>query len=105
MQINLNNTLRNFNTETTPLEDLVAISFLARGLRAEYESRGVAVPEWLDESVRKATNAISNQTRDAKLAELRELELQEEKLIPASERRERIAARKAALEAELAGTR
>lgn len=97
--------LKTFNADTTPLEDLVTLSFVARGLRAEYDARGVAVPEWLDDAIRRVTNAISNQTRDAKVARLRELAAAEDKLIPASERREKIAAERQALEKELAGVK
>lgn len=95
--------IRSFNRDTTPLEDAVFLSAIGKIARTEFEAKGIPVPEWLDDFNRTVSTAIDNQTREAKLLRLRELNAEEERLMPASEKRERVAAAKKALEQELAG--
>lgn len=85
------------------LEDLVFYAASAKTARAEFEARNIPVPEWLDDAIRQLTTAIDNQTRDAKLLKLRELQTQRQSFLSREEKRQATEQEIARLEAELAG--
>lgn len=101
--MNIIRDLKQFNADTAQLEDMVVLAAIGKLSRAEFELRNIPVPEWLDTVNRTLTTAIDNQTREAKILRLRELQAEEDRLMPVSERRQKVAEQRAKLEQELAG--
>lgn len=66
--------LKQFNTISADLEELVEVSALGRAYRAEFETVGADVPEWLDTTLRtvrkeikvRMGDSIENRLREAK---------------------------------------
>ena len=98
--------LKNFNERNvgTELLEVVALSVQAKAIRVEAEAKNVPIPEFLDDAIRSLNRVISERTRDARELRLKELLAEESRLLTAGEKRERIAAERAKLQAELTGT-
>jgi hypothetical protein len=93
--------IRQWNEQTTNLEDTVELLWAAKGIRAEFEAKNAPVPEYLDAQIRALNRAIDSQTRDAKELRLKELRAQAAGLMTTTEKRARVEAELAALEAEI----
>lgn len=93
--------LQNFNENRTTLLELVALSVFAVSLRQACEAKNVPSPEWLDDRIRTINRLIDLQTRDAKELRLKEIAAEETRLLTSAEKRERLQAEKAALQASL----
>lgn len=89
--------LKRFDTSFGDIEDMVALSHFAKGLRAEYEVQNLPIPEWLDDKVRQLARAIGAKTVDARSLRLKEIAAEESRLKTAAERRQELADEKARL--------
>jgi len=98
--------LKNFNERNvgTELLEVVALSVQAKAIRAEAEAKNVPIPEFLDDALRSLNRVIVERTRDVRELRLKELLAEESRLLTQSEKREKIAAERKKLEAELTGT-
>ena len=81
---------RSFNSEGSDLDELVAMSAFGKQLRAEYETQGISIPEFVDDNLRAIKREIESQTADRRAARVRELKAQRDGLKTAAERREAI---------------
>lgn len=97
--------LKNFNERNvgTELLEVVALSVQAKAIRAEAEAKNVPIPEFLDDVIRALARTIGERTRDARELRLKEIAAEESRLLTSAEKRDRLAAEKAKLTAELAG--
>ncbi len=95
--------LKNINTERLTLDQLIALSSGSRTLAAEYSAQTLAEPEWLSDAKRTLATEIKRQVNDKLSMELREIEQAEAQLLTAAERRQNLAARKAEIQAKIAG--
>lgn len=94
--------LRTYDIERIQTEDALALLTLADLLRAKYEAKNFTVPEWLDDRIRQLNRHIEMHRRDSLERRLVEIRAQEAALLTPTERREKLAAEKAAVEAALA---
>lgn len=101
--MNIIRELKTFNADVTSLEDALALEVGAETLRANYVKHNIPVPEWLDDTARRLARHIETQTREAKELRLKEIKSQRENLATAAEKREKLDAEAAALEAALKG--
>jgi signal transduction histidine kinase len=93
--------LRKFNKDNTNLEEMMSLSAFAKGLRAEYETRSIPVPEWLTSSLTTLGHEITSKTRDQLEKRKRELMAQASGLESAEEKRKRIAKELQEIDAQL----
>lgn len=89
--------VRNWNVDAAGLDETVGVLALAKIIRAEFEAKNVAVPEWLDTQLRALNRAVEALTRDAKELRLKEILAQEAQLMTSAEKREKLAKEKEAL--------
>lgn len=92
--------LRNLDVQRPSLDELVFLSMLARGLRAEYEHATVDIPEWLDSRQRELKREISTRQQDAIDKRRSELKSRLEALKTPSEKRVELEAELARLNGE-----
>ena len=59
------------------LDEAMELASQANGLRGFYQTKQLASPEWLDDGIRTLDRFITDNTRDAAEARLRELEQEE----------------------------
>lgn len=97
------NEIRNWNVDAAGLDQTVATLAMAKLVRAEFDTKNVTAPEWLDSQIRALNRAIEALTRDQKELRRRELLAQASQLETASEKRARIQAELDALEKEGVG--
>lgn len=95
--------LKALNTDKAPLEEMVALSAVAKIVRAEFEAKNVAVPTWLDDAQRALSREIAGRTRDALEMRLREVEQARVGLETTAEKRERLEREAESLRKQLAG--
>ncbi len=94
--------LRKFNKDmTTPLEEMMALSAFAKGLRAEYETKTIPVPEWLTSTMTTLGREISSKISDQLEKRKRELLAQRQGRESAEEARTRIDKELAEIDAKL----
>jgi hypothetical protein len=96
--------LRSFDIDRIHTDEAIALVVFAKGLRAEYETRQMDVPEWLTDKVRSLDRWIASNRRDALELRLKEARAAQAGLMTADQRREKVAADILAIEAELAKT-
>ena len=95
--------LKNLNSDSLALDELIELAMGARNLRAGYESFSAAEPEWLGDAIATLTRDIRTRTADSIALRLREIEQAEAALLTASEKRTRLAEEKARLLERLHG--
>lgn len=81
------NQLKSLDTERINLEELVALSAFAKGLRAEFDHVNAEVPEWLDQRARELAREIRSRLADSVDKKLREAKARLEALKPADQKR------------------
>lgn len=94
--------LRRFDADRSTLEEMLALVTFGKSLRAEYEARGIMVPEWLSEKLRVLNREIESHRRDALELRLKEIRAEQTRLQTPAERREALAKEQEQLEAALA---
>jgi hypothetical protein len=91
-----------FDEDRATIDEMVELAWVGTSLRAAFEAKNVAVPEWMDDSLRRVNRAIESHRRDALELRLREVRRQQDALKTPTERREALAREQAELEAQLA---
>jgi hypothetical protein len=97
--------LRNVDIDRAQIDDVLGLLAFAKLLRTEHEQRMGVVPEWIDDKVRVMSRYVEMHRRDALELRLKQAKAQAATLLTTAERREKVEAEIAALEAELAGTK
>ena len=97
--------LRNVDIDRAQIADVMALSAFAKSLRAEYEARQYEVPAWIDDKLRIMGRYIEMHKRDNLERRLTEARAQQAALMTPTEKREKLAADIAAMEAELNATK
>lgn len=97
----LTENLRRLETDGMTLEQLVEASYVATGLSDTYARHDVPAPEWLVDVQSKLDADIQSRQRDAQLKRLREIELAEQGLLSAREKREKLGLEAAAIRKKL----
>jgi hypothetical protein len=82
------------------LENLMALSSFAHGLRDQYEKRNVPEPDWLGPRLAELGREIAMRTDDAKQKRIRELMAQQQALLSTAEKKKAIEQELAALGAK-----
>lgn len=95
------NELKRIDLDGADLEQLVSMAAFARNLQAEYNHRNVPIPPWLDNKSRDLTREITRRSQDELQRQYSELLAQEASLMTPAEKRDLVAKKKAALEAQL----
>lgn len=95
--------LKQLDVDKLSLDDAVELAVDAKALRAEYERRTLPVPEVLDDSLRSLDRDIEARRRDALELRLKEVRRQRAATMSAEEKRQKLAAEEADLEALLSG--
>lgn len=95
--------LKNVNLDGMDIDEAVALSAFARGLKAEYDTLSLETPEWLDTRIRELRREIKRRSQDAIARRLAEAKARREALKPATEKREELDKEIAMLE-QLVGT-
>ena len=81
---------KNFNADTTDLDELVALSAFGKQLRGEFEAQKVAVPEYVSDNLNSLAREIDSRVADRRAQRVRELKAQRSSLASAQERRDAI---------------
>lgn len=95
--------LKNINIESATIDEMVEVSADARSVEAEYGQLKVSVPDALTSGVATLRKAIQFRIQDKMEKDLKSLKAQMEAMQTVQEKRDKIAAQVAALEAQLAG--
>lgn len=95
------NSLKRLNVDTVDMDEALALRAFAKSLVAEYESALIPAPEWLTDAMRRLNVEIANRRRDVLELRLKEINREAAGLMTAAEKREKLAAEKTALEAQL----
>lgn len=82
--------LKNLNIDGMDIDEAVALSAFARGMKAEYDTLALETPEWLDTRIREVRREIKSRTQDLLERRLREAKARREALKPATERRQEV---------------
>jgi hypothetical protein len=88
---------KNFNVDAADLDELIALSAFGKQLRAEFEARQVAVPEYVSDNLNSLAREIDSRVADRRAQRVRELKAQRDSLKTAQERRDAIDKELAAL--------
>ena len=91
--------LKNLNLERLDLEEAVSLVHFAKGLRAEFESQTLDVPEWLDDSIRSLTREIRDRQADSRARRIKEIKARLATLKTTEERRSELSEELKKLEA------
>jgi hypothetical protein len=94
--------LRTFDVDRLSLEELVSLSFYAKGLRGEFDAKQVDQPEWLDDAMRRLQREIEMRKADSLEKRLKDIAAQKTGLETAAEKRARLAAEEDRIKAQLA---
>ena len=95
--------LKNLNLEGLDIDEAIALSGFARGMKAEYDALSLETPEWLDTRIREVRREIKSRTADMFEKRLREAKARYETLKPTAERRDEVKAEIEKLEQMMAG--
>lgn len=82
--------LKRFNQDTASLEEALSLSAFAKSLRAEYVTRQIEVPEWLDNSSRDLDRFVALKVEEQKSKRIREIRQSLSQLETPSEKRDRL---------------
>lgn len=93
--------LRAFDADRTSTDEGIALSLFARQMNEEYERRKFPVPEWLSDKLRVIDRWLEAHRRDILELRLREAKATQSTLLTTAERRDKVTADIAKLEAEL----
>jgi hypothetical protein len=93
--------LRRYNADNTSLENMIALEAYGRMVSSGFQSRGLAVPEWLENTLSALASDIGAKSRDELMRQLKEAEAQESALLSRDERRARATQRAADLRKQL----
>lgn len=88
---------KGFDQEAASLDELISLSAFGKSLKAEFEARQIATPEYVDDKLSTIGREIDARTADAKARRIRDLKAQREGLKTAAEKREAIDKELAAL--------
>lgn len=91
------NNIRTWSDGSAELVDTVSLLWAAKGIRAELESKGAGVPEWLDAQIRAMNRAVEMLTADARALRAKEIRAALSGLETKAEQRARLEAELAAL--------
>lgn len=80
--------LRRLNTETSSLDEMIALETFAVQLKQNYERHQVPVPEWLEQALKTLELEIVAKTRAALELRLREARAKQANLRTREERRQ-----------------
>lgn len=93
--------LKALNTDRLDIEEAVSLSAFAGALQNEFESHGLATPDWLTDAQKRLSAEITAKARDQLEAELKRAKAKRETLKTAAEQRTETDARIAQLEKRL----
>ena len=93
--------LKSFSSTKYSLDELLVLSAFQRSVRVEYESTGIDVPDWLEQSGRAISAAIKERVRDELERKLASAKARRASLKTADERRKEADEEIAALTAKL----
>lgn len=94
-------TLKNFDAQTTPIDELVLLSALGNMLTAECAEQGIEQPKWLGPKLKTLRREIATRNQDALEKRIAELKARRETLLSATERRKQLDAEIAELTAKV----
>lgn len=97
--------LKSVDIDRAQIDDVIALLAVGKLLRTEYEARQYSVPEWIDDKIRMMSRYVEMHRRDALELRLKEARAQQATLLTPTEKREKLAADIAAMEAQLAATK
>lgn len=75
------------NFDASNMDELVALSTFAHGMKATFQGYEIQVPEWLDDKIKALDFEIRAKNREMLQADLRRAELEREGLATQAERR------------------
>jgi len=99
--MNILDFIRNFDSDSSDLEGLVAISAVGRSIQSEFKSLEVDEPVWLGNNLEAIRSAIAVRKTDRLRKELAEMESRFEAMKPAEQKRQELAEKIAAARAKL----
>lgn len=94
-------TLKNFDAQATPIDELVLLSGLGTMLVQEFDALGVEQPKWLDPKLKTLRREVATRNQDALEKRILELKSRRETLLSTSERKKQLDAEIAALTAKV----
>ena len=88
------NQLRNLALDRMDMAEMVALAAFGRSMAEEYEVRAMEAPEWLTESLDDLGREISARRTDELRRQLKQVDYEIDRIKPAAEKREELAARR-----------
>lgn len=94
-------TLKNFDAQSTPIDELVMLSAFGNMLTAEFTEHGIEQPKWLEPKLKTLRREIETRNQDALEKRIAELKARRETLVSPTERRKQLDAEIAELTAKV----